>query len=139
MTGQIIYNRSVIEEFRASGGKPGGRLEHMPILLLTTIGAKSGQPRVAPLGYLTDGDRLLIFASDMGASRHPAWYHNLVAHPEVTVELGGETFQATARVVEGAEREQLWAKALASFPFIDDHQAKTSRQIPVILLTRRQS
>jgi deazaflavin-dependent oxidoreductase (nitroreductase family) len=139
MTDQIEYNRSVIEEFRASGGKPGGRLEHMPILLLTTIGAKSGQPRVAPLGYLTDGDRLLIFASDLGAQRHPAWYHNLVAHPEVTVEVGGETFQAIASIAEGAEREQLWAKALLSFPFIDDHQAQTTRQIPVILLTRKQS
>jgi deazaflavin-dependent oxidoreductase (nitroreductase family) len=109
----------------------------MPILLLTTIGARSGQPRVAPLGYLTDGERLLVFASDMGASRHPAWYHNLVAHPEVTVEVGGETFQAIARIAEGAEREQLWARALIQFPFIDDHQAKTSRQIPLVILTRK--
>src|SRR3954453_7469507 len=109
MTDRIAYNRSVVEEFRANGGKLGGNLEHMPILLLTTIGVKSGQPRVAPLGYLTDGDRLLIFASDMGASRHPDWYYNLLAHHEVTVEVGGETFQAIASVAEGAEREQLWA------------------------------
>jgi deazaflavin-dependent oxidoreductase (nitroreductase family) len=137
MSDQIAYNRSVVEEFRANGGKLGGRLEHMPILLLTTIGAKSGQPRVTPLGYLTDGDRLLIFASDLGAPRHPAWYHNLLAHPEVTVEVGSETFQAIARVVEGEERERLWAKALIPFPFIADHQAKTTRQIPLIVLTRQ--
>ncbi len=138
MSQQIEYNRGVIEEFRANRGKLGGHLEHMPILLLTTIGAKSGQPRVAPLGYLTDGDRLIIFASDLGAECHPAWYYNLLAHPEVTVELGGEIFQATARVVEGAEREQLWTKALTPFPFITDHQTKTSRQIPVVVLTRKE-
>jgi deazaflavin-dependent oxidoreductase (nitroreductase family) len=89
--------------------------------------------------YVTDGDRLLVIASNAGASKDPAWYHNLVAHPEVTVEIGTETFDAIAVVTEGQERQRLWTRIVESYPFFADHQAKVTRQIPVIALTRRES
>ncbi|HLZ63081.1 MAG TPA: nitroreductase family deazaflavin-dependent oxidoreductase [Ktedonosporobacter sp.] len=130
------WNNNVIKEFRANKGNVSGAYKGARLLLLNTIGAKSGQPRTTPLGYMADGDRLIVLASVMGAPHNPAWYHNLVAHPEVTVEVGGETFDATAIVAQGAERERLWAKLLGSWPIIADHQAKTTRQIPVIILQR---
>src|SRR5438445_4945968 len=132
------WNRQTIEEFRANKGKVGGFWESRPLLLLTTIGAKSGQLRTTPTMYLRDGDRLLIFASKGGAPTHPAWYHNLVAHPEVTVEVGGETFQAKADVVAGAERERLFNQMAEKMPGFADYQRNTTRQIPVIVLTRIQ-
>src|SRR6266700_5885662 len=101
------WNRQVIEEFRANRGKVGGMWEGRPLLLLTTTGAKSGERRTTPTMYLRDGGRLLVFASKGGAPTHPAWYHNLLAHPEVTVELGTETFKARAVPVTGAERVRL--------------------------------
>ena len=123
------YNRGVIEEFRANGGKDG-------IILLTTIGAKSGLPRVTPLVYTTDGDRVLIIASKGGSPTHPDWYHNLMAHPEVTVELGPERFLARAIAAEGAERRRLYDQMAAQFPFFADYEKKTPRQIPLIILER---
>src|SRR5579859_3153410 len=90
------WNRGIIEEFRANGGKVGGMWEGRRLLLLTTTGAKSGQRRTTPLAYLPDGDRLLIFGSKAGMPTHPDWYHNLVAHPDVNVEVGAETYEATA-------------------------------------------
>src|SRR6516165_1100935 len=90
------WNRGIIEEFRANGGKVGGMWEGRPLLLLTTTGAKSGQRRTTPTMFLRDGDRLLIFASKAGAPSNPAWYHNLRAHPQVTVEVGNETYDAAA-------------------------------------------
>src|SRR5438876_6602188 len=131
------WNHQVIEEFRANGGKVGGRLIGVPLLLLTTIGAKSGQHRVVPLGYLTDGKRLIIAASKSGAPTNPDWYHNLLANPEVTIEVGDETYIAIATIVKGDERERLWIKASAQFRLIKDHQSKTTRQIPLITLERR--
>lgn len=130
------YNLQVIKEFRENGGKIGGQLEGTPVLLLTTTGAKSGQRRTAPMMYMPDGDRLIVYASMMGAPTNPAWYHNLVAHPRVTVEVGTETFDGTAIVTTDEERQRLWARALELYPFLDDHQAKTARQIPVIALER---
>ncbi len=135
---QKDYNRQLIEEFRANRGKAGGPFEGRPMLLLTTTGARSGQSRTSPMMYVADGNRLLVIASNVGASIHPDWYHNLVAHPEVTVEVKNETYKATAIVTEGAERERLWASIIAQYPFFTDHQAKTTRQIPVIALERRE-
>lgn len=133
------WNQRVIQEFRANGGKVTGRMGSAPLLLLTTTGAKSGKHRVAPLGYLTDGNRLIIVASKLGSPTHPDWYHNLLAHPEVTVEVGNETYTATATVIQGEEREHIWAWAAEQFSFINDHQAKTTRQIPLIALERKTS
>jgi deazaflavin-dependent oxidoreductase (nitroreductase family) len=139
MTDQKEYNRKLIEEFRATRGTTGGPFEGRPLLLLTTTGAKSGQSYTAPMMYVPEGDRLLVIASNIGAPVHPDWYHNLVAHPEVTVETGTETFDATAVVTEGEEREQLWSRIVAQYPFFREHQAKTSRQIPIVALERRKS
>ena len=132
------WNRQTIEEFRANKGKVGGFWEGRPLLLLTTIGAKSGQLRTTPTMYLRDGDRLLIFASKGGAPTNPAWYHNLLAHPQVTVEVGTETFDAIAVVAEDEERDRLWTKGVALYPSLAEHQAKTTRQIPVIALSRQE-
>ena len=141
MTDQQAYNRNLIEEFRASrAANPNGApLEGRPLVLITTTGAKSGHPRTTPLMYIPDGDRLLIIASNIGAPVHPAWYHNLVAHPDVTVEVGADTFEAIATVLEGAERQQVWARIVEQYPFFAEHQAKTSRAIPLVALARRSS
>jgi deazaflavin-dependent oxidoreductase (nitroreductase family) len=134
---QNDYNHQLIEEFRADRGKPGGRWEGRHLLLLTTTCARSGLPRTTPMMYIPDGDRLLVIASNIGAPAHPDWYRNLVAHPEVTVEVGSETFEATAVVAEGSERQRLWSRIVELYPFFSEHQTKTSRQIPVIALERR--
>lgn len=127
-------NEGVIEEFRANGGKVKG---WAPLILLTTTGAKTGQRRIIPLMYVSDGDRVLAIASKGGSPKHPLWYHNLLAHPEVTVEVGSEKFEATARVLTGDEREQAFAKAAEAFPFYAEYQKKAPREIPVIALERR--
>lgn len=137
MTGQNDYNRQLIEEFRSNRARSGGPFEGRPLLLLTTTGAKSGQHRTTPMMYVPDGDRLLVIASNAGAQAHPDWYYNLVAHPEVTVEVGTETYDATAAVTQGAERDQLWTSIVDKYPFFTEHQAKITRQIPVIALSRR--
>ena len=136
MTDQNTYNRQLIEEFRADRDKGGGAMKGRPLLLLTTTGAKSGQLRTKPMMFIPDGDRLLVIASNAVAPTHPEWYRNLVAHPEVTVEVGNETFKAIATVTEGLERQRLWSRVVELYPFFADHQAKTSRQIPVIVLRR---
>jgi deazaflavin-dependent oxidoreductase (nitroreductase family) len=129
-------NRQVIEEYRANGGNVGGRWEGMSLLLLTTIGAKTGEPRTVPLGYqVFDGDVVLL-ASDIGAPVHPAWFINLSANPEVTVELPGETYRACAVIPTGAERDAWFTRAADDRPFFYDHQRKTSRIIPVVILKR---
>jgi deazaflavin-dependent oxidoreductase (nitroreductase family) len=133
------YNRRPIEEFRAHGGKVGGMWEGTPLLLLTTAGARSGEPRTTPMAYLPDGDRLIVWASNGGSPRNPDWYHNLLAHPHVTVEVGTETFDAVAVVTADAERDRLWARGVAVYPSLAEHQAKTTRQIPVIALSRHAS
>ena len=133
------WNRRMIEEFRANRGKVGGMWEGRPLLLLTTTGAKSGQRRTNPVMYLADGDRLLVFASKAGAPTHPDWYHNLLAHPQVTVEVGPETYEATAAALSGEGRDRLYAKQSELFPQFAGYQEKTSRKIPVIALSRRAS
>jgi deazaflavin-dependent oxidoreductase (nitroreductase family) len=137
MAERADYNRRLIEEFRAQREATGKPMEGRPLLLLTTTGARSGRRYTAPMMYVPDGDRLLVIASNIGAPRHPDWYHNLVAHPDVTVEVGAETYDATAVVTEGAERERLWTKIVEGYRFFVEHQAKTSRQIPIVALERR--
>ena len=131
------WNRHTIEEFRANGGKVGGMWEGRPLLLLTTIGAKSRKQHMTPTMYLPDGNRLLVFASKGGAPTHPDWYRNLVAHPEVTVEVGSETYQARATVLTGEERDRLYAKQAELYPQFADYQKKTTRKIPVVALERQ--
>jgi deazaflavin-dependent oxidoreductase (nitroreductase family) len=130
------YNRKLIEEFRATRNQPGGPMPGRPLVLLTTTGAKSGRRHTTPMMYIADGDRLLVVASNAGAPAHPDWYRNLVAHPHVTVEVGPETYDATAVVLDGAERERIWARITEQYPFFAAHQAKVTRQIPVVALER---
>jgi len=131
------WNLQTIEEFRENGGKVGGFWEGKPLLLLTTTGAKSGQRRTNPTMYLVDGNRLLVFASKRGAPTHPDWYHNLVAHSEVTIEVGTETYEATATVLNGEERDRLYARQAELYPQFGEYQANTTRLIPVIALERQ--
>jgi deazaflavin-dependent oxidoreductase (nitroreductase family) len=132
-------NRQTIEAFRENGGKVGGIWEGKPLLLLTTTGAKSGQRRTTPLMYLADGNRLVIFASKGGAPTSPDWYHNLLAHPQVTIEVGNETFETEAMVLTGEERDRIYAKQAQLYPQFADYQAKTTRKIPAIALERRKT
>jgi deazaflavin-dependent oxidoreductase (nitroreductase family) len=127
-------NRRVIEQFRAGGEIEGMHRERL--LLLTTTGAKTGNPHTSPMMFHRDGDRLLVIASFAGAPAHPAWYTNLVADPRVTVEIGDETYPATATPAEGEERARLWTMLTAAYPFFAEHQAKTERVIPVVVLER---
>ena len=131
------WNSKIIEEFRTNGGKVGGPFEGASLLLLTTTGAKSGQRRTTPLVYLPDGDRMIIFASKAGAPTNPDWYHNLVAHPQVTIEVGTETFEAASVVITGEERDRLYAQQAARNPGFAEYEKKTTRQIPVIALERQ--
>ncbi|HTD49830.1 MAG TPA: nitroreductase family deazaflavin-dependent oxidoreductase [Acidimicrobiia bacterium] len=130
------FNRSVIDEFRSNDGKLSGPMEGAPLLLLTTTGAKSGRKHTMPVAYLRDGDRIVVFGSKAGAPTHPAWYHNLIANPTVTVELPGEQFEARAVVTDGEERERLFARQKSAMPGFADYERKTTRVIPVIALER---
>lgn len=130
------WNTAIIEEFRANGGKVGGPFEGGDLLLLTTSGARTGNPHTTPVAYVRDGDRWLVVASAAGAPQNPAWFHNLRANPSVTVEVGTTKFQATASVPDSAERDELWAKAVEAMPGFADYQKQTDRVIPVVVLTR---
>jgi len=129
-------NRAVISEFRANQGRVSGDMEGLPILLLTMTGAKSGRTLIRPLCYSRDGDRLVVIASYGGAPRNPPWYHNLLANPVVTVEVGAEKFKAKATQASGTERQRLFDAQARLMPFFNDYQKKTKRQIPVLTLTR---
>lgn len=134
------YNEQVIGEFRANKGQVGhlgGFLEDFPILLLTTTGAKSGRPHTTPLMYVTDGGRPVVFASAGGSPKNPAWYHNLLAHPQVGVEIGEESFGAVAVVAQGAKRERLWELAVDSNPPLGSYRETLDRRIPLITLERQ--
>lgn len=132
----IEYNRKVIEEFRANGGTVTGRFAGAPLVLLTTTGAQSGERRTTPLVHTTDGDAVIIIASYAGNAKHPAWFLNLRANPEVTIELPGESFTARARIAEGEERQRLFDQQAARMPQFNEYQAKTSREIPVVVIER---
>jgi len=129
-------NRGVIEEFRTNDGKVGGQFEGFPILLLKTIGAKSGEARTNPLAYFPDGNRIIIIASFAGAEKNPPWYHNLLKNTEVGVELGTESYQARANVIGEPERTEVYAKVAAAMPVFADYQEKTARVIPLIVLDK---
>jgi deazaflavin-dependent oxidoreductase (nitroreductase family) len=133
------WNAAIIDEFRANGGKVGGQFEGAPMLLLHTTGARTGRERVNPVVYASDGDNLVIFASKGGAPTHPDWYHNLVANPEVTVEVGAGTVPVRARVADGDERERLWSRQVEVMPGFAEYQSKTDRTIPVVVLEQRSS
>lgn len=134
-------NEAIAAEFRANGGKIA-RFTDREILLLTTTGARSGEPRLSPLAYVTDGspDRLVVFASHLGSAHHPGWYHNLVANPEVTVEVGTEKFTAKftakASTATGAEHDRLYTLFTSQLSGTEDHQSRTSRTIPMVVLER---
>ena len=130
------FNRKLIEEYRANGGKVSGMFAGTPLLLLTTTGARTGQSRVAPLLYSTDNGHLVVIASKGGAPTHPDWFHNLRANPEVTVEVGTETFPARATIPEGAERQRLFDQMAAQMPNFAEYQRNTTRRLPVIVLER---
>jgi deazaflavin-dependent oxidoreductase (nitroreductase family) len=131
------FNKGIIEEFRANGGKVGGPFEGAPMVLITHTGARTGQPRTTPLVHSTDDDRVVIIASKGGAPTHPAWYHNIVANPRVTVELGTQTFEATAEIhTDGPERRRLFDQQADLMPNFKEYEAATDRVIPVITLTR---
>ena len=138
MTNINDRNIAIIAEFRSNEGRIGGRFEGAPVMLLTTSGAKSGKQRINPMMYLPEGDRLYVFATKAGAPTSPDWYHNLVADPDVTVEVGTESYEAKAEVLTGAERDRVYAAQAAIYPFFADYQEKTGgRTIPVVALTRR--
>ncbi|MFH8369363.1 nitroreductase/quinone reductase family protein [Streptomyces sp. NPDC018031] len=132
----ISFNRQVIDEFRARAGKVGGPFEGGDLLLLTTTGAKSGREHTTPLGYVRDGGLLLVVASNLGAPRHPAWFHNLLAHPLVRVELGAGSHEAVAVPAEGARRDELFARVVRAEPGYGEYQSRTSRTLPVVVLER---
>ncbi|HXK33199.1 MAG TPA: nitroreductase family deazaflavin-dependent oxidoreductase [Dehalococcoidia bacterium] len=129
------WNRQIIDEFRRNDGKVGGNFAGAPLLLLTTTGAKTGRQHTTPVMYLKDGERFLVFASKGGAPTNPHWYHNLVANPRATIEVGRETFEVEAEVVQGEERDRLYAEQSKRFPQFAEYQANTRRRIPVIALT----
>jgi deazaflavin-dependent oxidoreductase (nitroreductase family) len=129
------FNTEIIEQFRADRGTmTSGPFKGAPLLLLGTTGAKSGQPRVNPLAYTRDGDRYVVIASKGGAPTNPDWYHNVIANPEVTIEVGPDRFRARADVAEGDERERLYAAQAARMPGFAEYQRKTTREIPVLVL-----
>lgn len=131
------WNRQVIEEFRNNAGVVGGVFSDRPLLLLHTTGAKSGQARLHPLMYQRVDGGYAIFGSKGGAPTHPAWYHNVVALPEVEIEVGTVRLPVRARVATGAERDVIWTKQKADFPFFADYEAGTDRAIPVVILEPR--
>jgi deazaflavin-dependent oxidoreductase (nitroreductase family) len=132
------FNDALIADFRAHGGKASsGPFVGRPLLLLTTVGARSGQSRTTPLVYTRDGERYVVIASKGGAPTNPAWYHNLRARPTVTIEVGEERFDADASVAEGAERRRLYDQQAALMPGFADYERRTDRTIPVVMLDRR--
>jgi deazaflavin-dependent oxidoreductase (nitroreductase family) len=129
------FNQQVITEFHENAGVVGGMFDGMPILLLHHVGAKSGAARIAPLVYLPDGDRYVVFASKGGAPEHPSWFHNLNAHPQTKVEVGTEVVEVVASEATEDERARLYTAQVEVSPQFGEYQSKTTRQIPVVVLT----
>jgi len=137
-SGANSWNAGVIREFRANGGRVGGALADATIILLHQIGARSGIERITPVGCFPQGDgRFAIIASNGGSPRHPDWYYNLKAHPRITIELGTETFSVVAEEVDDDARAELLSKAIAERPEIAGFQARVTRKIPILILTRQ--
>ena len=131
------WNDKIIAEFRANQGRVGGQFEGAPLLLLHSTGAKSGQERVNPVMYQAVGDGFAVFASKAGADTNPDWYHNLRAHPQARIEVGTETLDVTARVLDPDEREPIWEEQKVRYPGFADYETKTDRVIPVVMLDPR--
>ncbi|MEA5365202.1 nitroreductase/quinone reductase family protein [Amycolatopsis sp., V23-08] len=129
-------NAKVITEFRANGGELGGPFAGETLILVHHFGARSGTERVSPLACYAEGERLFVFASKAGLPENPAWYHNLMAHPEVTAELGDETFPVRAEEITGTERDEIYAKNVEQRPQFGEYQANVTRLIPVVELVR---
>jgi len=127
----------IIEEFRTNGGKVGGQFEGALLLLLHSTGAKTGRERVSPVMYQALDDGWAVFASKAGAPTNPDWFHNLVGHPDATIEGGTDTVEVAARVAADDERDRIWSKQKADYPGFADYESKTDRTIPVVVLTRR--
>lgn len=130
------FNKQIIKEFRENEGRVGGMFEGAPLVLLTTTGAKSGRRVTTPVMYLKDGDRYVVIASKGGDDSNPAWYHNLIATPAATAEIGTETFEVKAVVAEGEERDRLYARMVEQAPQFAEYEKKTTRRIPVVALFR---
>lgn len=130
------WNKAIIKEFRENGGKVGGQFENADLILLHTIGAKSGLERINPVAYFTDNGNYVVIASKAGAPDNPDWYHNIVAHPEFSVEVGTEQFPVQAIVAEEPARTELFTKMVAKSPGFGEYQQKTERIIPVVVLSR---
>jgi len=130
------WNQAVVEEFRANGGEVGGRFTGRNLLLLHTIGRKNEDEHINPLAYVRDGDRFVIIASKGGAPMHPDWYYNLTAHPDVTIEVGMQSFQVRAAETQEPERSQLYEKMIKMMPVFAEYRQKTARIIPVFVLTK---
>ena len=129
------WNQGIIDEFRGKNGKVGGHFAGRNLLLLHTKGAKTGEPRLHPVAYTADGGRLVVIASKGGSDTNPHWYHNLVANPLVTVEVGADKITARASVTAEPERSRLYDKMVSEFPAFAEYKTKTKRIIPVIVLT----
>jgi deazaflavin-dependent oxidoreductase (nitroreductase family) len=130
------WNDKIIAEFRANAGRVGGNFAGAPLLLLHTTGAKSGLERVSPMMYMQVGDSWAVFASKAGADTNPDWYHNLLANPKARIEVGTETFDVIGRDLADEEREPIWTAQKAAYPGFAGYEQKTTRQIPVVLLSR---
>jgi deazaflavin-dependent oxidoreductase (nitroreductase family) len=134
-TSPADFNAKIIEEFHTNEGRVGGMFEGMPLLLLHHTGAKSGKSRVNPLAYQSDGGRYVVFASKAGAPTNPDWYHNLKAHPNITIEVGADTIDVVAGEASGEERERLYRTQAERVPQFADYEEKAGRVIPVMVLT----
>ncbi|HZZ46971.1 MAG TPA: nitroreductase family deazaflavin-dependent oxidoreductase [Pseudonocardia sp.] len=134
MTDVNEWNRQIVEEFRSNDGRVGGQFANIPLLLLRTKGARSGAERINPLAYQRLDSGYAIFGSYAGAPKNPAWFHNLMADPKVTIEVGTSTVPVTARVADGAERERIWEQQKTEVPAFAGYESKTDRTIPVIVL-----
>ncbi len=131
------WNAQVIAEFRKNHGKVGGNFEGAPLLLLHTVGRRSGKPRVNPVMYLKDGDRYFVFASKAGADSHPDWFRNLQEQPDVRIEVGDQTIDVHAEEIRGQERNRLYERQASVYSGFADYQRKTKRVIPVVALINR--
>jgi deazaflavin-dependent oxidoreductase (nitroreductase family) len=130
------FNKNIVDEFRTNGGKVGGPFDGATLLLLTSTGAKSGQPRLAPLAYLTIDQKMIIIGSKAGADTNPDWVHNLRTNPRAHIEVGTDAYDVTVRELPREERDEMYPKVVAVAPGFGDYQAKTSRVIPLFELQR---
>lgn len=138
MTTVPDFNSQTIAEFRANGGKVEGPFSGAPLLLLHSVGARTGEEHITPVMYLPDNDRYIVFATKGGAPTNPAWYHNLKANPDLAIEVGSDTVEVTATEVDGAEHDELYSRQATVYPQFAEYQSKTTRVIPVIVLTPKQ-